>query len=59
MENSLIDTTFDQFLDACQDAGINLHTYLPLADDMYWDGHSVDEVIQQIEVLEEKPSSLA
>jgi len=53
----LIDMTFDEFLDACDKAGVNLHTYLPLADDMYWDGHTVAELIQQIEVLEENPQA--
>ena len=47
-----LDLTFDQFLDACHVAGINMHKYLPLADEMYWDGHTIAELIQQIEVLE-------
>ncbi len=47
-----LDLTIDQFLDACSVAGINMDRYLPLADEMYWDGHTIAEVIQQIEVLE-------
>ena len=47
-----LDLTSEEFFDACHVAGINMHKYLPLADEMYWDGHTIAELIQQIEVLE-------
>ena len=48
----LTEMTIDQMIDHCDAEGINTHTYAYLIDEMYWDGHSVIEIKQQIQVLE-------
>jgi hypothetical protein len=44
--------TIDQMIDHCADEGIDTRTYAELIDEMYWDGHSVIDIKQQIQVLE-------
>ena len=52
MEISLSDMTIDQMINYCDAEGIDTRTYAELIDEMYWDGHSVIEIKQQIQVLE-------
>jgi hypothetical protein len=52
MEISFFDMTIDQMIDHCADEGIDTRTYAELIDEMYWDGHSVIDIKQQIQVLE-------
>jgi|TARA_R110002110_G_scaffold205095_1_gene417388 hypothetical protein len=52
METPLTDMTIDQMINHCADQGIDIHTYAYLIDEMFWDGHNVLEIKQQIQVLE-------
>tara|TARA_Y100000401_G_scaffold110616_1_gene107991 strand:+ start:43 stop:225 length:183 start_codon:yes stop_codon:yes gene_type:complete len=43
----------------CESIGIDAVTHSELIEEMYWDGFCAAEIKEMIEVLEEKPSSLA
>ncbi len=43
----------------CESIGIDIALHSDLIEEMYWDGVCAAEIKEMIEVLEEKPSSLA
>tara|TARA_R110000751_G_scaffold66860_1_gene136638 strand:- start:198 stop:380 length:183 start_codon:yes stop_codon:yes gene_type:complete len=52
METPLIDMTIEHMMVACDKTGIDTHTYADLIDEMYWDGFTVREIKEQIQVIE-------
>lgn len=52
IQTDLLNMDIEQMILHCDKEGINTRTYAELIDEMYWDGHSVFDIKQQIQVLE-------